>query len=112
MDFYAAPPSAGREAHHFAAIEAAIAAGVELIFYTSLAFERRSEAGVMRAHKRTEEFLAWRAEQTGLKVTVAREGLYCESWPLCFGYFDPGGDERQMVVVAGDGPVSWTSLGD
>jgi hypothetical protein len=31
---------------------------------------------------------------------------------LYFGYYDPKGDERDEVIVAGDGPVSWTGLGD
>jgi hypothetical protein len=39
--------------------------------------------------------------------------LYNESWPLYFGYFDPKGhDERTEVLVAGDGPISWTALKD
>lgn len=100
----------GRERHHFAAIAAAQEAGVKHIYYTSLAFGGESEAGVMRAHLRTEELLRTLPD---VKFTVLREGLYNESWPLYFGYYDiEGGDEREEVVVAGDGPVSWTSIAD
>jgi hypothetical protein len=49
----------------------------------------------------------------GVDVTVLREGLYCESWPLYFGYyFALKREERTEVVVAGDGKVSWTGIGD
>jgi len=47
-----------------------------------------------------------------VKVTVVKEGLCSGPWPLYFGYCDPKGDEREEVVVAGNGPVSWTGLGD
>jgi uncharacterized protein YbjT (DUF2867 family) len=41
-----------------------------------------------------------------------REGLYNESWPLYFGYYDLKSDDRKEVVVAGDGLISWTSIAD
>lgn len=110
MDYNDAPLWQGREAHHRAAIDAAVKAGVKHIYYTSLAFANPSKAGVMRAHIRTEEYLRG---LEGVKVTVLREGLYCESWPLYFGYyFGLKGEERREVVVAGDGEVSWTSIAD
>jgi hypothetical protein len=43
-------------------------------------------------------------------VTVIREGLYNESWPLYLGYFDPKGDDREEVALAGDGKISCTSI--
>jgi hypothetical protein len=46
------------------------------------------------------------------KVTVIREGLCNESWPLYFGYYKPGSDDPKEIIVAGDGPISWTSLVD
>jgi hypothetical protein len=64
------------------AIDAARRAGVKHIYYTSLAFGSPSKAGVMRAHLRTEAYLATLSD---LKVTVIREGLYNESWPLYLG---------------------------
>ena len=110
MDFNDAPPGEGREKHHIAAIKATQKAGVEHVYYTSLAFTSDSGAGVMRAHLRTEEFLR---SLEGMKYKIIREGLYNESWPLYLGYYyDLKGDDRKEILVAGDGPVSWTSIAD
>lgn len=116
------PEGQGRERHHRVAIDAAVRAGVKHVYYSSLAFAwdrtakrpgSRSKAGVMRAHLRTEAYLAEVRRREGLKVTVMREGLYNESWPLYLGYFDvAGGDERTVVPLAGDGKVCWTAIGD
>jgi uncharacterized protein YbjT (DUF2867 family) len=120
----------GREGQHYAAINAAREAGVKYVYYTSLGFGwdkqrntegRESVAGVMRAHIRTEEYLeknlgtaeTWqKGEEEGTKWCVLREGLYNESWPLYLGHFTLGKDERKELVVAGDGPLSWTSISD
>ncbi|KUJ09980.1 NAD(P)-binding protein [Mollisia scopiformis] len=103
----------GRESVHIATIRTAISAGVKEIVYTSLAFGDESEAGVMRAHLRTEEFLKSLKEKGEVEYTIIREGLYNESWPLYLGYFDvEGRDERSEIVVAGDGKVSWTGIAD
>ncbi|PVH89981.1 NAD(P)-binding protein [Cadophora sp. DSE1049] len=112
MDFNNAPPGSGREKAHIGAIKVAREAGVTSIFYTSLAFGSDSGAGVMRAHLRTEEFLKDLQEKDNVKVTVMREGLYNESWPLYLGYFDPKGDERAEVILPGDGKISWTAIKD
>jgi uncharacterized protein YbjT (DUF2867 family) len=113
LDYNDAPLWQGREKHHRAAIDAAITAGVEHIYYTSLAFANPSKASVMRAHERTEKYLKGLESEGKVKVTIVREGLYNESWPLYFGYyFSLKEDERKEVVVAGDGPVSWTSIPD
>jgi len=109
MDFYDAPPGKGREKDHFVVINAARKAGVEHIYYTSLAFQNPSKSNVMTAHERTEEYLS---KLTDIKVTIIREGLYNESWPLYFGHYDPQGDDRSVVLVAGDSPISWTSIPD
>ena len=107
MDFNNAP--IGRERHHVNAIQAAQKAGVEHIYYTSLAFGSESNAGVMRAHLRTEAFLKG---LTGVKTTIIREGLYNESWPLYFGYYNLDNDERSEIITAGDGLISWTAISD
>lgn len=109
LDFNDAPPGAGREKHHISAIEAAMAAGVKHIYYSSLAFGNPSRAGVMRAHIRTEAYLS---DMSGPKYTVIREGLYNESWPLYLGYYDIKGDQRSDILIAGDCPISWTSISD
>jgi uncharacterized protein YbjT (DUF2867 family) len=111
MDFHNPPHGSGREVHHFAAIRAAMQAGVQHIFYTSLAFKPSSKAAVMTSHLRTEEFLAG-VRGEGVKVTIIRQGLESESWPLYFGFFDPKSDKRWEVVVAGDGKISWTAVKD
>ncbi|RMY83503.1 hypothetical protein D0861_07397 [Hortaea werneckii] len=107
-DFGDAPPGEGREADHFKALEAARKVGVKHVYYTSLAFANPSKSRVMKAHERTEEWLAG----SGLTYTVIREGLYNESWPLYFGHYDVPGDERSEVPVAGDSKISWTSIPD
>lgn len=113
MDYHSAPLWSGREAHHRAAIDAAISVGVQHIYYTSLAFANPSKSSVMRAHERTESYLKDLEKQAKVKVTIVREGLYNESWPLYFGYyFGLKQEKRQEVLVAGDGQVSWTSIPD
>lgn len=110
LDFNNAPPGTGRESHHRTAIDAAIEVGVKHIYYTSLAFGRPSKAGVMRAHIRTEEYLESLKDK--VDYTIIREGLYNESWPLYLGYYDVPNDNRQDLILAGDGPISWTSIPD
>ncbi|GAB7341771.1 hypothetical protein MBLNU457_g0103t1 [Dothideomycetes sp. NU457] len=112
MDFNNAPHGSGREKHHFAAIDAAVQAGVKHIYYTSLAFANPSKAGVMQAHMRTEAYLKKVQETKGVDSTVLREGLYNESWPLYFGHYDVAGDERTTVKVGGDSKISWTGIAD
>jgi uncharacterized protein YbjT (DUF2867 family) len=113
MDYNNAPIWHGREAHHKAAIDAAVSVGVKHIYYTSLAFNNPSKAGVMRAHIRTEKYLTDLQSESKIQVTVIREGLYNESWPLYFGYyFGLKQETRNEVVVAGDGPISWTAIAD
>lgn len=107
------PDGKGRERSHIAAIEAARAAGVKHVYYTSLAFGSASRAGVMRAHLRTERVLQDLQDRGQLKMTILREGLYSESWPLYFGFYDAlSRDDRHAVVVAGDGPICWTAIAD
>ncbi|KAI8934794.1 hypothetical protein NX059_008479 [Plenodomus lindquistii] len=113
MDYNDAPLWQGREAHHRAAIDAAVAVGVKHIYYTSLGFANPSKAGVMRAHIRTEAYLKDLENEGKVRATVIREGLYNESWPLYFGYYySLKEDKRREVLVAGDGQISWTSIAD
>ncbi|KAI1740992.1 hypothetical protein F4680DRAFT_416866 [Xylaria scruposa] len=112
----------GRESHHKSVIDAAVKAGVKWITYSSLAFAfspsagaaDASKAGVMRAHLRTEAYLRSMSAAHGIHVTILREGLYNESWPLYLGYFDVNNaqSERDVVPLAGDGKISWTAIHD
>ena len=113
LDYGDAPPGRGRERHHRAAADAAVAAGVGHVYYASLALGRPSRAGVMRAHLRTEAHLASLQAAGRLRVTVLRQGLYSESWPLYLGYFfDARHDARGAVKLGGDGKVCWTAIAD
>ncbi|KAF2754111.1 NAD(P)-binding protein [Pseudovirgaria hyperparasitica] len=100
----------GRERHHIAAIDAARAAGVKHIYYTSLGFADRSKSEVMRAHLVTEKYLQDKVNDT--RWTILREGLYNESWPLYLGHWNIGNDQRAVVKIAGDGKINWTSIPD
>ncbi|TRX94575.1 hypothetical protein FHL15_004527 [Xylaria flabelliformis] len=112
----------GRESHHKNVIDAAVKAGVKWITYSSLAFgfsssvgaADTSRAGVMRAHLRTEAYLRSVSAAYGINVTILREGLYNESWPLYLGYFDVSNaqSERDVVPLASDGKISWTAIHD
>ncbi|KAI1155258.1 hypothetical protein F4825DRAFT_407892 [Nemania diffusa] len=119
----AAAGNRGRESHHKGAIDAAVGAGVKWIVYSSLAYAfspsageggvgSTSKAGVMRAHLRTEAYL--RALDGSVDVTILREGLYNESWPLYLGSYDAGHarGERDVVPLAGDGGISWSAIHD
>jgi uncharacterized protein YbjT (DUF2867 family) len=109
MDFNNPPVGSGREKHHLTAIDAARSAGVKHIYYSSLAFQSPSKASVMQAHIRTEEYLA---KLPNIAYTIIREGLYNESWPLYASYYDLKNDMRPEVPIAGDSPISWTSISD
>ncbi|OTB03526.1 hypothetical protein M426DRAFT_321682 [Hypoxylon sp. CI-4A] len=117
------PDGRGREAHHKIAIDAAARAGVRHLYYSSLAYAfsqgpgAHSRAAVMRAHLLTEAYLRSLHDDEGKfqdGVTVIREGLYSESWPLYLGYFslDGSDDGRVEVPLAGDGRISWTAIED
>ncbi|OJT13278.1 Quinone oxidoreductase 2 [Trametes pubescens] len=97
-----------RVQQHKNAIDAAKRAGVSRIYYTSLAFAGDSVAAVMRAHIDTERYL----KESGLTYTVLREGIYSESYPLYFGFFDPAEGKEEIVVPHSDGPVAWVTRED
>lgn len=100
----------GREEDHFIALEAAQKAGVQHVYYTSLAFAKPSRSRVMIAHERTED---WLRESAGdMKYTIIREGLYNESWPLYLGHYNLQDDQRSEISLPGDGKICWTAIGD
>jgi uncharacterized protein YbjT (DUF2867 family) len=77
-------PSIAHEEHvrmHTHAIDAAKRAGVQHIFYTSLAFDPAGGAAVMSAHRDTEAYI----KSSGLTYTIIREGIYSNSYPLYLG---------------------------
>ncbi|ETI23034.1 hypothetical protein G647_04830 [Cladophialophora carrionii CBS 160.54] len=109
-------PSVDRWLHHKAAIDAAKAAGVKTIIYSSLMFGGKtgmdSIAGVQQAHIKTVEYLT----KTGLQYVIVREGIYAESWWLYAGFqprtFKKGDTSDITFVIPNDGPVSWVTWDD
>ncbi len=101
---------------HLPAIDAARAAGVKHIFYSSLGFDGKksgsSLAVVMQAHLDTEKHLGHLAEtDSSFTYTVIREGLYSESTPIYTAFFnpkDPQGADEILIPHDGTGPgVCW-----
>ncbi|KAI5778313.1 hypothetical protein EDC01DRAFT_369626 [Geopyxis carbonaria] len=97
-----------RNAQHAAAIDAAVAAGVQHVYYTSLALSGThsdADANVMASHLFTEQYL----KNCGVPAwTVLREGVYIDAFPLWLGW--TAGDAK--VVVPGDGGVAWATRAD
>lgn len=110
-------PSVDRWLHHKTAIDAAQAAGIKTVIYTSLMFGGRtgmqSTAGVQQAHIKTIDYLR---QQRGLQHVIIREGIYAESWWLYAGYqpqrYKKGDDGEIRFVIPNDGPVAWVSWDD
>ena len=92
---------------HKAAIDAAKRVGIKHIYYTSLAFAGDSKAAVMQAHLDTEAYL----RQSGITYTIIREGIYSESFPLYFGYWNPSRG-NEVRVPYGDGGIAWVCRDD
>jgi len=94
---------------HRTAIDAAIAVGIQHIYYTSLAFSSDSVTAVMKAHLRTEAYL----KDSGVNYTSIREGIYSESVHMYLGFFDPTfPDEETVIKVPVDGKIAWVSRPD
>lgn len=110
--FLVSYPSVGEErfAYHKAAIDAAKAAGISHILYTSLTFGgesgEESIAGVMKAHVNTVKYL----KASGLEYTIIREATYAEIWNIFAGFvqLDDGKSDIE-IVVPGHGPNTWAS---
>ncbi|KAI0820929.1 NmrA-like family protein [Irpex lacteus] len=92
---------------HIAAIDAAKRVGVKHVYYTSLMFADDSQAAVMQAHLDTEKYL----KESGLTYTIIREGIYSESYPLYFGYWNPSRGS-EVRVPYGDGGIAWVCRED
>lgn len=94
-----------RTSAHRNAINAAKAAGVKHVYYTSLAIASTSTAAVMQAHLHTEALL----KQSGLIYTIIREGTYTDTFPVFLGFFKNSDKE---VVLPGNGGVAFVSWDD
>ncbi|HEX4613960.1 MAG TPA: NAD(P)H-binding protein [Urbifossiella sp.] len=92
-----------RAARHRRAIEAAVAAWVGHVYYTSLIPGDESVAYVMKAHLDTEAYL----RTAGRPFTILRNGVYAETWEQYLGDVS-----NRVAAIPADGPVSWASRGD
>jgi uncharacterized protein YbjT (DUF2867 family) len=92
-------------AQHAAAIDAARAAGVRRILYTShQAASPDSLFAPMPDHAATERYLA----EAGTSYAALRNGFYASTVALLLGQALQTGE----LVAPADGPVSWTAHGD
>jgi NAD(P)H dehydrogenase (quinone) len=98
-------PGADAVSLHRTAIDAAVAAGVGRILYTShQAADPASPFRPARDHAATEQLLA----ESGLPWTSLRNGFYAHSLTWLAGPWR----ETGVITVPGDGPVSWTARED
>ncbi|RYY19499.1 MAG: SDR family oxidoreductase, partial [Cytophagaceae bacterium] len=98
-----------RVPQHTNAINAAKAAGVKHVVYTS--FQRKTEDGssaaafIAEAHLATEKLL----QESGLTYTILKNALYLEVLPLFMG---PVLDTNTIYLPAGEGKVPYASRAD
>jgi len=89
----------GRVAQHKNAIDAAVAAGVGRIVYTSAPHATDTDLVLAPEHKATEELLA----ASGLPVTILRNNWYTENYA---GQIDIAEKTGEIVASVGDGRVA------
>ena len=90
---------------HRTAIDAAVAAGVQRILYTShMAAAPTSLFAPMPGHAATERLL----QESGVAFTALRNGFYASTVPRLLG----AAVETGELVAPEDGPVSWTAHAD
>lgn len=98
-------PGADAVSLHRVAIDAAVAAGVERILYTShQGASPNTPFGPGRDHAATEQLLS----ESGVAWTSLRNGFYAHS----LGWLAGPWRETGVIAVPADGPVSWTDRGD
>jgi NAD(P)H dehydrogenase (quinone) len=94
---------AARLEQHYSAIDAAIAAGVERIVYTSfLAAAPQATFTHAREHYLTEQHI----RASGRRYTLLRPSFYLDRFPLWFS------NEGVIRGPAGNGTISWVSRDD
>jgi NAD(P)H dehydrogenase (quinone) len=90
---------------HRAVIDAAKAAGVQLIAYTSLLRAQTSPMQMAVEHKATEDLLA----ASGIPAALLRNGWYTENYLMSAG---PAIEHGVLIGSAGDGLVSGAARAD
>ena len=94
-----------RVPQHRAVIDAAKAAGVQLIAYTSLLRAQTSPMQMAAEHKATEDLLA----ASGVAAALLRNGWYTENYLMSAG---PAIEHGVLIGSAGDGLVSGAARAD
>ena len=95
----------GRVAQHRNVVEAAKAAGVSLIVYTSILHADRSPLGLAEEHRQTEALLA----ASGVPFVLLRNGWYTENYMASV----PAALAHDAVLgAAGDGRISLAARAD
>ena len=94
-----------RAAQHEAVIDAAKAAGVGLVVYTSVLHADTSSLGLAEAHRRTEAYL----DASGLPYAVLRNGWYTENYT---GSVDVALAHGVVLGSAGDARISAATRDD
>lgn len=94
-----------RAAQHGAVIDAAKAAGVRRIVYTSLLHADRSPLGLAEEHRQTEAMLA----ASGLAVTILRNGWYTENYTASV---PPAVANGAFYGAAGQGKIAAAARAD
>ena len=94
-----------RVPQHKAAIDAAVAAGITRIVYTSAPKARTSHLILAPEHKATEELL----EASGIATTILRNGWYTENYA---GAARQAAESGELVSSVGDGRVASASRKD
>ncbi|WP_029684317.1 SDR family oxidoreductase [Tatumella saanichensis] len=94
-----------REAQHAAVIDAAKAAGVQFIAYTSLLHADRSPLGLATEHRATEAKLA----ASGIGYALLRNGWYSENYAASIA---PALEHHAFIGAAADGKIASASRQD
>jgi uncharacterized protein YbjT (DUF2867 family) len=93
-----------RTIQHRNVVEAAKAAGVGHVYYSSLAYGgygSDSKIAVQAAHLDTEELL----RDSGISFTSVREGVYADAFPLFIDWYP----DTTEILLPADGPVALAS---
>jgi uncharacterized protein YbjT (DUF2867 family) len=99
------------------AIDAAVAANVGHVYYTSTAcggYSSKSDVYVQQGHLQTEEYLKKfilntpSDDRSGLRYTIIREGIYAHEFVQFLNYKP----ESTEIVIPGDGPAAWATRSD
>lgn len=106
-------PGVGRVALHRNAVEAARAAGVGMVIYSSMMLGGEtgmdSSIGIQQGHIHTMRYLA----QSGMPHIIVRQGIYAEAWGHYVGFqapVDAASPTTLHWAIPEDFGIAWTSI--